>query len=101
MPFDDACQMSKTAFGMPFPVKRSVTLPCMRVGCPPGAGSWMMLPPSSRNGAFGDQKGPRIEEDVGLAPSVTIECAISSTRLELVIINIDDLREMLLTIRVQ
>ena len=91
MPFDDACQMSKTAFGMPFPVKRSVTLPCMRAGCPPGAGSWIMLPPSSRNGAFGDQKGPRMEEDVGLAPSVNIACAISSTRLEMVILNINDL----------
>lgn len=42
----------------------------------------MMLPPSSRNGAFGDQNGPRIEEDVGaMVPSVTSLWAISSTRL--------------------
>jgi hypothetical protein len=42
----------------------------------------MMLPPSSRNGALGDQKGPRIEDEVGATvPSVTSLCAISSTSL--------------------
>jgi len=43
----------------------------------------MMLPPNSRKGAFGDQKGPRMEEEVGSAP-VSLRClwAISSTRLQ-------------------
>lgn len=41
-----------------------------------------MDPPSSRKGALGDQKGPRIEDEVGSRlPSETILWAISSTRL--------------------
>jgi hypothetical protein len=42
----------------------------------------MMLPPSSRKGALGLQKGPRMEEEVGKTPdSEAILWAISSTRL--------------------
>lgn len=41
-----------------------------------------MEPPFSRKGASGDQKGPRIEEEVGMSPdSETCLWAISSTRL--------------------
>jgi len=41
-----------------------------------------MEPPASRNGAFGDQKGPRMDDDVGSMPvSETTLWAISSTRL--------------------
>lgn len=42
----------------------------------------MMLAPRSRKGALGDQKGPRIEEEVGSMPFSEMSlCAISSTRL--------------------
>ena len=72
------------ALGIPFPVNRSVTFPCIKEGCPLGAGSWIMLPPRSRKGAFGDQKGPRIEEEVGSLPfSVMSLWAISSTSLRI------------------
>lgn len=38
--------------------------------------------PFSRNGALGDQKGPKMDDDVGsTVPSATILFAISSTRL--------------------
>lgn len=61
-----------------------------------------MLPPSSRKGALGDQKGPRIEEEVGSAPSVNILWAISSTRLETVRFRLPVSSELaLLTIRDQ
>lgn len=41
-----------------------------------------MDPPRGRKGALGDQKGPRIEEEVGMSPvSVMCLCAISSTSL--------------------
>jgi hypothetical protein len=44
----------------------------------------MMLPPSSRNGAFGDQKGPSMEEEVGSLPfSLRSLWAISSTSLQM------------------
>jgi len=61
--------MSTTAFGMPFFVSRSMTLPCMRVTRPFGAGSITMDSPFSRNGASGDQNGPRIEDEVGAPDS--------------------------------
>lgn len=42
----------------------------------------MMVSPLSRKGALGDQKGPRMEEEVGsMSPSAMILLAISSTRL--------------------
>ena len=42
----------------------------------------MMVLPSSRKGALGDQKGPRMEEEVGSEPfSVMSLWAISSTSL--------------------
>jgi hypothetical protein len=41
-----------------------------------------MLPPSERNGAFGDQKGPKMADEVGVSEvSAADLCAISSTRL--------------------
>lgn len=41
-----------------------------------------MVPPFSRKGAFGDQKGPRMAEDVGSTPVSEMSLwAISSTRL--------------------
>jgi hypothetical protein len=46
----------------------------------------MMEPPRSRKGALGDQKGPRMEEEVGsMEPSETILWAISSTRLGFIV----------------
>jgi hypothetical protein len=42
-----------------------------------------MLPPRGRDGALGDQKGPRMEEEVGFAPSVKSLWAISSTSLQI------------------
>lgn len=75
--------MSKTALGMGLPVTRSLMTPCMSTTRPFGAGFWMMVDPLSRNGASGDQKGPRIAEDVGsISSSEMILCAISSTRLK-------------------
>jgi hypothetical protein len=54
----------------------------MRVTSPFGGMSWMMLAPRSRKGALGDQKGPRIEEEVGSMPFSEMSLwAISSTRL--------------------
>jgi hypothetical protein len=76
-------QMSKTALGMGLPVVMSRITPCILVTRPPaGTPSWKMTSPCSRKGALGDQKGPRIEDEVGSMPvSETILWAISSTRL--------------------
>jgi hypothetical protein len=42
-----------------------------------------MVSPSGRNGECGDQKGPRIVEEVGVSPdSLMCLCAISSTSLQ-------------------
>jgi hypothetical protein len=44
--------------------------------------SWTTLAPSSRKGVSGDQKGPRMADEVGVLPSsVTTVWLISSTRL--------------------
>lgn len=49
---------------------------------PLGVGLSMMLAPRARKGACGDQKGPRIAEEVGVMPfSAATLWAISSTRL--------------------
>jgi hypothetical protein len=70
-----------TAPGMGFLVSRSVMTPCMRVGSP-WWGDMMMESPLLRKGALGDQKGPRMEEEVGSSPdSLMCLWAISSTRL--------------------
>lgn len=53
------------------------------MSCPSFGMSWTTLAPRSRNGVSGDQKGPRIAEEVAESPfSVTIVWLISSTRLE-------------------
>lgn len=61
--------MSTIAFGMPFLVSRSMTLPCIKVTNPPGAGSMTIDSPFSRKGASGDQNGPRMEDEVGAPDS--------------------------------
>ena len=60
--------MSKVTLEMGFFVIMSRMMPCMYVTSPPGAGESMMLSPSLRQGALGDQKGPRMAEEVGVAP---------------------------------
>lgn len=77
--------MSITAPGMGLPVVREAMVPCMRVVRPLGGMSWIIVAPRERKGAWADQKGPRIEEEVGWAP-LGVEVggrvlAISSTRL--------------------
>lgn len=48
--------------------------------------SWTTLAPRSRNGVSGDQKGPRIAEEVAETPSaVTTVWLISSTRLDMLL----------------
>jgi len=78
--------MSKTALGMPFPVSASLITPWKKVSCPSEGMSCTTLLPRSRNGVLGDQKGPRIAEEVGSVPfskaSVTTVWLISSTSLE-------------------
>lgn len=59
--------MSTMALGMPLPVSRSMTLPCIQQTLP-WWGDSMMEPPFSRKGASGDQKGPRMEDEVGMLP---------------------------------
>lgn len=73
--------MSTMAFGMPFLVSRSMTLPCIKVTSPPGASLRTIDSPFSRKGASGDQNGPRIEDEVGCPDSEACLWAISSTRL--------------------
>jgi hypothetical protein len=54
----------------------------MRETCPSGCGERMMVSPRSRKGEWGDQKGPRMVEEVGVSPdSLMCVWAISSTRL--------------------
>jgi hypothetical protein len=48
-----------------------------------------MLPPRGRNGALGDQKGPRMEDEVGFAPSVKSLWAISSTSLQVSVFGVN------------
>lgn len=61
----------------------------------------MMLPPSSRHGAFGDQNGPRIAEEVGAAFSADTWLAISVTSLETSVPSPKEWFYLMLTIRVQ
>lgn len=76
--------MSKTAPGTPTPVSASEITPWKNVSCPSEGMSWTTLAPRSRKGVLGDQKGPRIAEEVGARPlSVTILWLISSTRLHI------------------
>merc|ERR1712093_143763 len=81
LPFVLACHMSKTALGMPLLVSASLITPWKRVSSPSEGMSWTTLAPRSRKGVSGDQKGPRMAEEVGSRPcSVTILWLISSTR---------------------
>lgn len=82
LPLVLACHMSKTALGMPLPVSASLMTPWKKVSCPSGGMFWTTLSPFSRKGVSGDQKGPRMVDDVGSAPlAAEILWLISSTSL--------------------
>ncbi|CRK23524.1 hypothetical protein BN1723_013010 [Verticillium longisporum] len=86
LPFVDACHMSKTALGMPAPVSTSRMTPWKCVSWPSDGMSCTTLAPRSRNGVSGDQKGPRMADDVGALPSgISTVWLISSTSLVLLV----------------
>lgn len=86
--------MSKMAPGMGAWVRRSVIVPCILQMRPVGEGDWIMEEPRGRKGAWGDQKGPRMEEEVGSEPlSETILLAISSTSLRCIVSPLISLHE--------